>query len=697
MTAFGPPSKITDDRVWIGRFTDRTKDGYLQTIGVMSPQELAVFDRKAILGDATADTDLYTSSYIFNNAGGGAQVEEMNVAMHADRIWTGFAETRFQKQFALPPLVTASRPDDATGSAYPLGDVYLESNNRVSTFYAAFGLDVHGRNEESGTWYPASIEPLESAPVRRGCSFRGRGAEVRLFVPLGDTGYATISEAAPGTPTVINVAQTGTPGTVGEGPETNDGAPGAVDFCVWDNKIYAIASDGQLWWSLTGNADDWHFVLDEVEEPLALDQSRIPRCLVVGVNKIGDPTLYVVSDQDLWAFDAVAGILHLTNFNELDHPDFGLDAVQWRAGEDLWVAYGMDVIRYTSTGVPAPDSGLTRDDGLPIHLRGHITSFAKTAQTLYALVQGAPVDVEDEMISDPALYEDDQMYYPNAGAFSSIHLWTGTGWHGVWQSATSEHQANWMINSRVRNGRRIWWGSSDGFLRSFRVRAPFHAPYQGFLAGIDEFAETGIIELPRFDAGMSAFQKIGTDVSVDMRLATIQEVFDIKYRTNADLTASGADPGYPHLLGSVTTPDLTYFSFNPNGDNFAEGQIFNWIQFAFEMRRRTGGDTPERFTPIMRNFVMHYIKRPQNVRAFSWVILLPPESFSGSGTNKITNRLADLVQAGELLAMVHRGRIYRGYLSGVAGNENFGADPNGVRRLSFLEIPPKQAGFIGGP
>lgn len=694
MPSFGPPSKITDDRVWIGRHSDLTKDGYLQTIGVMSPSELAVFDRKAILGDATADTDLYTSSYIFNSALGGAQVEEMNVSMHTDRIWTGFAETRFVKQFALPPLVHTSQPDDAEGTAYPLGDVYLETNNLVSTFYAAFGLDVHGYNENTGTWHDASVEPLDFAPVRRGCSFRGRGTEVRLFVPFGSHGYATISEVALGTPTVINVAKNDSPGTVGEGPETNSGVPGAVDFCVWDNKIYALAHNGQLWWSLTGNADDWHFVLDEVEEPMAIDRSRVARCLVVGVNKIGDPTLFVVTDQDLWAFDAAAGVLHMTNFNELDHPDFGLDAVQWRAGEDLWIAYGMDVIRYTSTGVPAPDSGLTRDDGLPIHLRGHITSFAKTAQSLYVCVQGSPVDVEDEMISDPTAYQDDQMYFPNGGAYASIHVWTGTGWHGVWQSSTNDYSVNWMVNSRVRTGRRIWWGSTDGYMRSFRVRAPFHAPYQGFVAGIDEFAERGIIELPRFDAGMSAFQKIGTDVSIDMRVANSSDSFDIMYRTNADLTASGSDPGYPHLLGTATAPDLTFFSFNPDGDNFAEGQIFNWIQFAFPMRRRIGGGNPEAYTPIMRSFVMHYIKRPQNVTAFSWVILLPPESFSGSGTNKITTRLTDLVQADQLLVLVHRGRRYRGYLSGVAGNENFGADPNGVRRLSFLEIPSKQDGFI---
>lgn len=670
------PTHVQAGQVWLGRYTDDAHTGYLDVLGVMAPSSLAIIDRKVVTGPTDPDADRYISSWIIDSFAGGGQVEEMNVQQHGDRYWTGFGATRFPRQIALGHLVHEERPSwaDADTEAFALGDVYAESTGRARTFYAAFGVEFGGYNASTGAWYDKSGTDLAFEPVRPGVPFKGTGSNTYLFVPFGHgNGYAIISEGAAGEPNITNVADDST-------------HPGAVAFCPWDNKLYAIDGVGQLWSTLDGST--WVKVQSNVASDLILDGSREPRTLVVGVNKVGDPTLFIVTDMDVWAYDSGSGLLHLTNINDSGDPDFGRDAIMWRAGEDLWIAYGMDTLRITGSMTPVPNMGISRDDGVPARYRGHIVSFAKTNESLWALVAGAAAPIAQENVVEAGA-GGGELTVPDGSTYATIYEWNGSGWHGLWASERDDNTPNWMVASRLSSDRRVWWGGSDGFLRNFKVRSPFRTPWQGFSSGIDEYAVTVDLESSRFDGGMTAFDKIAEGAVIDLRHATALETVQINYRTNADWLADGSDPGYPHLLGTATEPDMTYFPFNPNGDEFAEGQVFNWLQYRWRLRRRTEGSGAELLTPIIRSFSTHYIQRPQDVKAFTWRISLPPEAFIGHGGASLKDRLDDLIESRELLCLVHGDRQYRGYLSSVTGGDALGPDPQGERTIAFLEIPTK--------
>ncbi|MHB1330198.1 MAG: 6-bladed beta-propeller, partial [Gemmatimonadales bacterium] len=78
--------------------------------------------------------------------------------------------------------------------------------------------------------------------------------------------------------------------------------------------------------------------------------------------------------------------LHSTPIQVAPHPDNGGAVAVWRAGEDLNIANGLDIIRYTSADVVVPLSGLARDDGLPSELWGRFTDLEPETSEVLGLV-----------------------------------------------------------------------------------------------------------------------------------------------------------------------------------------------------------------------------------------------------------------------------------------------------------------------
>lgn len=341
----------------------RINGAWYPLFGQVDISQLGIFVRKFTVGDATADSDDYQSSWILNNFSGGIGIEDSDEGADTTRFWFGIAASQSPNILTLPLLTTATKPSGASGTCYPVGVVGTQ-------FYAAFGDDLYGWKSDNSDWHSTANNIVEP-PVGKSLLFDGR-----MFIPQGANGHTYCTEATPGT------------GALTDAQKAN---PKAVSFATWNNNLYAIATDGVLW-KLTQGADpaaDWHEVENSAGDALTLHTGEIPKTLVTYFDRQGAPTLWLVTDRSAYMYYESAVEWRQSNIQFPPHPDFGRAAKTWRPGEDLWIAAASDVVRQTTGNAIVPlGSGISRDQGVPQQYRGVIKDLEPETSTLFALVGG---------------------------------------------------------------------------------------------------------------------------------------------------------------------------------------------------------------------------------------------------------------------------------------------------------------------
>ncbi len=633
------PTRAEWGSCWLGRYTDPAADGWLPIREPVQDAQLAVFERKVTIGDASKDTDDYISSWVMGDWSGGGQIEDINESSDANRFWWAVAETRSPHRVALPPLVVESRPSDlGETEIYPLGMIN-SSTSIIATTAVAFNTAVYGYEPVGDTWTAAAATALAAAPVRKGTRFKGTGTTIpTLYVPFGNDGWASI----------IAVAGTGRPIV------TNSASHSFVSFCVFNDTLFGVNTIGLLYQTVNGTT--WTNVQDFVQSNTRIAPHETPIHLVSYFNRSGEPTLYLVTNQSAWAIDLDAGRGQQTALQFPRHRYFGRAAAIFRPGEDLWIGAGMDTIRYTSANVIVPLAGPARDDGVPSGRLGFVADLEPELSCLYATVA-------------------------KTTGGGSLMAWTGTGWHGMLEFSDTP-MWSYVAQLSANNSYHLIVGVTGSHLHVMKLRESFHNPKQGVLLGTDTFAASGYIETGRFDANMLGFRKVASHVSVFMDNATATETLVVKYRTDASQASFPAEGAWT-TLGTITAIGLTQIAFDPNADGFNEGQSFNWIQFRFEFARGATTST----SPLLNAFVLHFTKVPQNTPSFAFDLVLPVETSVGATGDEMTDRLNELTEADEYLCFVVRDRRYRVRIAGMSGNRATGEDGSGARKVSLIAIP----------
>ena len=331
--------------------------------GVVEISQLGIFVRKFTVGDATADSDDYQSSLILTNFSGGIGIEDSDEGADTTRYWWGINDSRSPNMLTLPPLVTATKPAAASGTCYPVGVIGTQ-------FYAAFDDDLYGWKSDNSGWHTTANDIVEP-PVGKSILFDGR-----VFIPQGSSGHTYCTEMTANT------------GTLTDAQEAD---PKAQSFAIWNNNLYAIATDGVLW-KLTQGADpatDWHEVENSAGVALTLHTGETPKTLVTYFDRQGSPTLWLITDRSAYMYYESAVEWRQSTIQFPPHPDFGRAAKVWRTGEDLWITAASDVVRQTTGNAIVPlGSGISRDQGVPKEFRGTIKDLEPEISTLYALMGG---------------------------------------------------------------------------------------------------------------------------------------------------------------------------------------------------------------------------------------------------------------------------------------------------------------------
>ena len=667
-----PPDRSEWGTVWLGTDADADNDGWYPVMGDVKVAQLAVFERKITIGDATKDSDDFISSWIMGDLTGGGQIETINEGSDGNRYWwSENIDARSPNAIVMvPPISSPTAVTVSTdATAYPLGDIFA-TDNQPTRMAVAFGTSVRMHdNTANGAFSGAAADALGALPVAKGVPFQGTSTNEsfpKLYVPLGSYGYARIhdnNDNTPATdrkPVVENVPTSGSKPKVGGGTEK----PQPISFAVWNNNLYALDRRGFLWFTVDGATWGAASAVSG-NTPLKLDETRVPRLLFTYINKTGEPTLHIVTDRDVWQYDSTNGKLVLTSLQFPPHPEFGKAAAVWRPGEDLWISAGSDCVKMTAAGVIVPFAGLARDDGLPSSVAGPITDLCPEVSTLFAVTSSKTLT--------------------NGNTTIQLHVWTGTGWHSMWTKVVKAC-APWLCLSVANGGYRLWIGSRATGTNSsvFYVdlantmynprtqRSDFAA--NSYLTGVNGRLITGI-----FDAAMAGFSKLASHITVQMAAASSTQYLDVYLETEADRAAATSV-----YVGRANATGKTVLPLKRSG-SFATGIAFDNLRLDL---RFVNGTPPSGAanTVALESLTLHYTKIPQNTVSYAFTVPLPREGWHGRGPGELATALYNLLTANVFLMFVHNGTTERVRVAGISGTGATGEDMSGALTVSLIAV-----------
>lgn len=351
-----------------------------------------IFPTRATLGPSDPDVDDTLTTLNFMEVSGGVGVYTIKPASDLNHYWWGVASAEGTDGFTAAREAIMRQPASFTGNCVPVGRI-------GASMYALWGTTIRQWDPETQI-FGASAGTIGTVVNTEGIAvFNGA-----MYFPLGSTGYAFVSESAPGTlGAVTTVAGAATP-AYSASPGTSN--PRVWAFVVWKDMLWALttAAEGYaLAPSLTGASASWQWSLtaDEARQTIITIESTFePKTMAVFPNAQNQESLWVAGRRGLKVFDDADMRWADTALSDVPpHPDFGRAMKVFRPGEALQIAGGGgDVIQYTVGGtvVPASGPGGTRD-GMPANRRGGIVSFASDLAHLFALVQGQTTAVSNPL------------------------------------------------------------------------------------------------------------------------------------------------------------------------------------------------------------------------------------------------------------------------------------------------------------
>lgn len=618
-------------------FLDDLPYPVLQDVGY---QQLALFERKVTFGDFSKDSDDLISSWILTDFSGGGQIDAYNEGTDQGRFWFATCHTRDPNQLTLNREVRSYTVASITNSV-PGADL-------GGFFYATYDANIYKWDEATLAFADTTID-LNTTPVNLPIAFGsgapGAGTAAVLWYPLGTNGYQTWNGAA-----VSAVSTAITP----------------VAFAEWDNKLFALSTDGKL--------STWDGTAWQHEPDARLDARHTPRSLVAYYDVNSNPVLHAVTNKGIFAYDHIVGKFFPTPAQFPAHPSNGRGAAVWQVGGDMFVTAGAGVYRY-AIGSTISAVGLDRDHGLPATYRGDIVDLRAEHNGLYALVKGAVTSAADEpsAVMDPYLNEGDALAVQSA-AVASLQYFTNIGWHTAWvaDGAVLGEPTRVQV-SEAEGAYRLWWGHG-GTLHTMLLPTDFHNPRQGILAGVDRFQLSGYLETGWFDAAMLGFTKLASDVVCYLDECSATAPFVVKYKVDDDLDWM--------TLATFTARGKRVVLWDPNGDGFEEGLAFDRIRFRFEF---STSDATK--TALLSGFVFHFCKLPK--LAGSWQLTIPlmaEDGYAGRTNAQIKTDLDALLAKRGFVKLTHNHTNYRVRLSQTGGSDKAGNEDRGMRGISVVEI-----------
>jgi len=621
----------------------------------------SIYPSKVVLGDTTKDSQLRASVAAWGDFRGGIGAEEVvSIEDPLNRAWWSELNLRHQGHLVMAPL-TSYASENTTAI---IGTIVEFKNEIYATANSGSSTTLHKYDDVTNTW-GSNLQTMDA------------DATDSIALSLGTTDYMVI---ATGSSYYYST----------DGSSISTDATNVKYLADWDDRLWGIDADGQLWWANSIGTE-----VNDALLPLWAGNDAVAD-LFVASSGTGEPILYAATRRGLWAHDAQNSRFVQTELSLPFHPQAGEGCVRWR--DSIYYPAGLGVYRYTpgasTTFVTA--MGPDRDDGVPKLYKGSITGLIGSQNDLFAMVDGSAPPAEDLTVlgTDSAIGDSPAV---EGSGYSSIMAWNEQGWEVRW--VTDNAQNNQMPAGLVSNAYssptakkatkyRLYWAE----LRTLRYQQLPVAVENPRQLGTFSYAAKGTHITPWFSAGQAEVEKLALRLKVEVESASSTETVACYYALDGDDSDSAwvlltdthtSDSTFSASSDKITGSGITTFLFG--GVSAPTGTAFRSIRFKLIFAR--GSDLSK--SPDVRSTTLEFRKKLPAKWGHSVTVDLQ-QPYGGRSTNELRAALVDAAEATSLVEFTFRddGSNERNYyvdVSAVEGLEFTGHNENGTTKVLLVE------------
>jgi len=593
----------------------------------------SIYPAKVVIGDTTRDSQARASVISWSDFRGGIGVERMEGATDVDRSWFSTCSLRYKRHLVLPAKTTSVSNSDASGETL---DILQEFNGNLYGVWS--NQKVYKYNSGSDTFGSA----LDTLPAV---------ATDALEVRMGGTLYLVI-------------AHTGGYTYTSDASSFTDDTKDTKFLAFWNDKLYGIDNAGQLWYasSLGSETND---------AKLPLPDGHVTD-LFVARNSSGDPILYAMTKEGLYAHDSANALWVETQLALPFHNENGKGSTRWR--DSVYIPAGLGIYKYINGTNSAVVSivGPDRDHGLPSDYRGSITKLMGTHNDLIAMVDGtlAPTSVDLFATGESPVID-------ASTGFSSVLGYNESGWEVKW-AASGNDQGKKITAGFVSdvggtltstNPYRLYWGF-DGDLYYQQLQSDVINPTQVVNYSYEDSVD-GVHYTPWFSADQVEVDKLALKLKAETATCNSNQTIKIEYALDYDETYT--------TMGTITSNGITTYTFGSN-----VGTAFRSIQFKITLATNTTNASPD-----LISLTLEYRKKLNT--KFGWAVNIDlNKSYKGNSAKAMRSSILSAIQSNTLLEFTYRddnttNRNYYVDITSAQGLEETAFDERGTTQLLLTE------------
>ena len=622
----------------------------------------SIYPSKVVIGDTSKDSQLYSSIVSWSDWRGGIGKERMAGAADVNRAWYSSLQLRYNNHLVLPGLANATAAA-SHGLSGPVITAINELGDDIYAVWSAEGGDskVHKYVEASDSWGTAVATITDL--VTDSLSFTDAGGTTYLVLAHHDSSGSGYTFTTNGT-------------------TWNTDTKDTKYLASWDDRLWGLDHTGQLWYTYTLSDDgSGNSTASEVDDCKLPVPDGYVTGLFVARNAAGVPILYAATIDGLFAHDAENSRFVKTQMTFPTHPDNGRSTITWR--DSVYIPSGLGIYKYingSNSAVIAP-VGPDRDDGLPSGYRGTVQMLRGTHNELLAGVDAttAPVTVGATAIPQNAWHFNfgAHVIEPSTGN-SSIIGYNEMGWETKWVASTAGKKLDSMHVSNVQSGvankvnYRVWWGFHER-VYNMALQRDIVNPSQ---VPEFEYATTGFLETPWFDAFQTEVRKLAMELKIDVEDVSSDNTVLVQYATDYNESFT--------TLGTISAQGLNgtvNYSFNSG-----IGTQFRSIKFKLTLTR---GSSNTKTTPDVVSMVLVYRKKLEPKWGHQVQIDLNRD-YNGKSPFDLRAALVEAIEKNQLSEFTFRDdsggtRNYYVDVRAATGLEYTGYDERGVTTITLVE------------
>ena len=658
-------------------------DTYFPTERPVQSVLASIYPGKVVIGDTGKDSQLRSSIIAWSDWRGGIGIDRMEGGGDVNRAWWSDCQLRYKNHLVMGNLATETNDGDAighglstSGTGTGIGTIIGFNDNVYTVWNGSSGENpkIYVYNNTQDYWYDGRTEDQAI----------GVHADDSFGVPDQVTDSLTFVDSSTAVAYLV-LAHYDTSGSgysyarypsydgTNDAAWTND-AQDTKYITVWDDRLWGISHEGQLWYA--------HTLGTEVEDAQLPLPAGYCTGLFVARDSRGEPIIYVASKEGLWAHDAMNARFIKTEVEFPFHPHGGKGAIRWRDG--VYFPSGLGLYKYVngSNSAVLTVVGPDRDDGLPEDKRGTIMISEGSHNELLMGVDSITSPTITSSDNIPFQWTHHHVGSPVINAdtgYSSILGYNELGWEVKWQgdSAGKSIDAMHVSNaySDISERYRLWF-AFDNAVYYMNLPVDIINPSM-----VDEFEynTSGTHLTPWFNAGQSEIDKLALKLKVETQGCSSTETVAVSY-------AIDYVENYASMGTTITDNGITTYTFGSN-----LGTSFSSIRFKLELARTNVSSVTDytKKSPDVVSMTMVWRKKLEAKWGHQVAVSLNRD-YKGRTPKQLREKLIEAIESETLVEFTFRDddggdRNYYVDIASASGLESTGYDERGSSTIMLVE------------